>query len=167
MVNFILENLVQNNIIERNDLEEYQYALTIVFLKFIHYFMIFIVSIFFNILFETVVFLYVYVPIRTYIGGYHSKNMYICLLISFLFIVFLYFFLKYLVFINKNIVFLLILIGLYYFFHQCDNHFLNKVKLTFLFVFIVSIVLLITSQNNYLISIAYSIMLNFILFKLS
>lgn len=167
MINFILESLVKNNIIERSELENYHYALEILFLKIIHYITIFIISLFFNIFPETFMFLYVYSSIRTYIGGYHSKNMYICLLLSFLFVVCLNFWLQYKEIFDGNVIILLIFIGLYYFYHQCDNFFLNKIKINVIIIVILSIFLLMIEQNGYLISIAYAIILNFFLFKFS
>lgn len=167
MINFILGSLVKNNIIERSELENYHYALEILFLKIIHYITILIISLFFNILPETFIFLYVYSSIRTYIGGYHSKNMYICLLLSFLFIVCLNFWLQYKEIFDGKVIILLIFIGLYYFYRHCDNFFLNKIKINIVFIVILSISLLILKQNGYLISIAYAIILNFFLFKFS
>lgn len=167
MINFILENLVKNNIIEKSELENYYYALEVLFLKIIHYITIFIISLFFNILPETFIFLCVYSSIRTYIGGYHSKNMYICLLLSFLFVVCLNFCLQYKEIFNGSVIILLIFIGLYYFYCQCDNFFLNKMKINVIFIIILSISLLMMKQNGYLISIAYAIILNFFLFKFS
>lgn len=167
MINFILESLIKNNIIEKKEVENYHYALEILFLKIIHYITIFIISLFFNIFPETLIFLYTYSSIRAYIGGYHSKNMYICLLLSFLFVVCLNYLLQYKEIFDGKVVFLLVFMGLYYFYRQCDNCFLNKIRVNILFIVILSVFFLIIKQHGYLLSISYAIILNFFLLKFS
>lgn len=100
-------------------------------------------------------------------NNHHSKNLYICLLLSVLFIVFLELLLTYKEFFDEKIIFLVIFIGLCYFYQHCKNYFLTKIKNNMVFIIISSAFLLIIAQKGYLISIAYAIVLNFFLFKLS
>lgn len=167
MVNYILSKMIINNIIDENELDNYHYALEVLFLKMVHFIMIIGIGLYFNILIETIIFLYIYCSVRKYIGGYHSKNLYICLLLSVLFIVFLELLLTYKEFFDEKIIFLVIFIGLCYFYQHCKNYFLTKIKNNMVFIIISSAFLLILAQKDYLISIAYAIVLNFFLFKLS
>lgn len=104
MVNYILSKMIINNIIDENELDNYHYALEVLFLKMVHFIMIIGIGLYFNILIETIIFLYIYCSVRKYIGGYHSKNLYICLLLSVLFIVFLELLLTYKEFFDEKII---------------------------------------------------------------
>ena len=78
-MNYILNQLSKNKIISKEEFEEYRYALNVLLLKFIHYFVIFAIAFYMNIIIETIVFLYCYSTIRSYIGGIHAQNPIICL----------------------------------------------------------------------------------------
>ncbi|WP_423838813.1 accessory gene regulator B family protein [Thomasclavelia cocleata] len=156
---------MENKIILEKDVDEYNYALKILFLKLIHYVVIFSIAFFLDILIETIVFLYSYSIIRTYIGGIHANNPLVCLSISILFVITL----KQILNININYFLILIfmIIVSCYWYTNC-NKFLSKVKflIHLLFINIILLIFYILTQDTYINCIVYGYILNIILFTI-
>ncbi len=162
-MNYILNQLSKNKIINKKEFDEYRYALNVLLLKFIHYIVIFAIAFNKNIITETIIFLYCYSTIRSYIGGIHAQNPLICLFISVLFIIGL----KLIIYININPIFLIILIIIlsYYWYINCKKT-LSKTKflIQLVFINIASIILFSFNQFTYINCIFYGYILNIILF---
>lgn len=166
-MNYILKQLIKNRLISANQYEEYKYALKVMFLKILHYFIILISGYLFNILTETVVFLFSYNYIRKYLGGFHSKNKYICLFLSGLFIVNLNIIINYMKKINMICMLIFIYISLFYdYYYCCCKYFLPNFRKLIIVIILFSNVFYLINQYDLLISIVYAILLNYILFKL-
>ena len=162
-MNYILNQLSKNKLIDKEEFEEYRYALNVLILKFAHYFTIFTIAIYLNIIIETIIFLYCYSTIRSYVGGIHAQNPIICLFISILFIIVL----KQIINININPILLIMILILlsYYWYINCKKS-LPKIKflIQLIYINIGSIILFSFNQFAYINSIFYGYILNFILF---
>lgn len=162
-MNYILNQLRKNKIIDKEELEEYRYALNVLLLKSIHYFVIFAIAFYMNIIIESIIFLCCYSTIRSYIGGIHAQNPLICLFISLLFIVGL----KPIINISINPILLIItlIILSFYWYGNCKKT-LSKIKflMHLIFINISSIILFSFNQFTYINCIFYGYLLNIILF---
>lgn len=162
-MNYILNQLSKNKIISKEEFEEYRYALNVLLLKFIHYFVIFAIAFYMNIIIETIVFLYCYSTIRSYIGGIHAQNPIICLFISLLFIIGLKQIIN--ISINPALLILSLTILSIYWYINCKKT-LSKIKflMHLIFINIGSIILFSFNQFTYINCIFYGYILNIILF---
>lgn len=164
-MDFILHQLIKNKIIDNDEYDEYKYALNVLLLKIIHYFIIFVVSAYMNIIIQTIVFLYCYSTIRTYVGGIHANNPVICLLISILFIIGLKQILDFSI--NYILIIIISILISYYWYVNCYTS-LSSIKFLFhlIFINVVLLILATFNQSNYINCILYSHILNAILFYL-
>lgn len=164
-MNYILNQLVENGVIAKSEFDDYKYALSVLLLKIMHYFIIFIISVCLGIISETVLFLYCYSAIRTYIGGIHANNPLTCLFISILFIIGL----KVIINIHGCRIFILLfaVIISYYFYINCSKS-LSNVKFLFHIVFMNSILLALLAFDCYAYTncILYGFVLNIFLFNM-
>lgn len=161
----ILRNLLENKLILDSEVDVYSYGLKIILLKLIHYFFILLISFFYDIPFETIVFLYSYSIIRTNIGGIHASNPYICLCLSILFIVGL----KSILYLNFNLIMIdLFIIIISFYFYLIQNKSLSSLVF-FINLFIINIYSAISVFLNVsfnLNCIFYGYILNLILYKI-
>ena len=74
---FIL-TLINRNIIEEEDKEIYSYGFNQILFIMLNFITILIIGILFNMLFETIIFMSTYIPIRIYAGGYHARKQTKC-----------------------------------------------------------------------------------------
>lgn len=78
---FIL-TLINRNIIEEEDKEIYSYGFNQILFIMLNFITILIIGILFNMLFETIIFIITYIPIRIYTGGYHARTQTKCYIFS-------------------------------------------------------------------------------------
>lgn len=78
---FIL-TLINRNIIEEEDKEIYSYGFNQILFIMLNFITILIIGILFNMLFETIIFMSTYIPIRIYAGGYHARTQTKCYIFS-------------------------------------------------------------------------------------
>lgn len=164
-MNYILNQLIENGIIAKNAFDDYKYALNVLLLKIIHYFVIFLISAYLNIMSETILFLYCYSTIRSYVGGIHANNPLICLLLSIIFIIGL----KCIIGIHINSVFILIfsvLISYYLYINCCKSLSNVKFLVHLIFINIILFVLIIFDCFVYSNCILYGFILNIFLFNM-
>lgn len=160
---YILKKLIKNKIIHEKEFDEYNYALKILFLKLIHYFAIFTISIFLDIFTETIIFLYSYSIIRGYVGGIHANNPWFCLAISILFVICLKIVLN--TNVNSIIVLIFMIIISYYWYINCNKSLCQmKFLMHLLFINVFSLIFYLLAQSIYLNSLFYGYVINIILF---
>lgn len=88
--NKVYDLLISNNINIDRDIFDYGF---LVFKTYIKYFLVVIpLSIFFNLFFQLICFIIVFIPLRRYIGGYHLDSMKACFIASVLITFFIIFF---------------------------------------------------------------------------
>ena len=75
MINFVLYKMIQQGIIDESESIEYEYAIEVIFLKFIHIITIFSMAFLLNFLVPTLIFFLSFHYFRQYMGGYHSKSV--------------------------------------------------------------------------------------------
>lgn len=162
-MNYILNQLRKNKIIDKEELEEYRYALNVLLLKSIHYFVIFATAFYMNIIIESIIFLYCYSTIRSYVGGVHAQNPLFCLFISLLFIVGLKPIINFSI--NPILSIITLIILSFYWYINCKKS-LSKIKflIQLIFINIGSIILFSLNQFTYINCIFYGYILNIILF---
>lgn len=78
---FILA-LINRNIIKEEDKEIYSYGFNQILFIMLNFITILIIGILFNMLFETIIFIITYIPIRIYAGGYHARTQTKCYILS-------------------------------------------------------------------------------------
>ena len=78
---FIL-TLINKNIIKEEDKEIYSYGFNQILFIMLNFITILIIGISFNMLFETIIFMITYIPIRIYAGGYHARTQTKCYIFS-------------------------------------------------------------------------------------
>ena len=78
---FILA-LINRNIIKEEDKEIYSYGFNQILFMILNFITILIIGILFNMLFETIIFIITYIPIRIYAGGYHARTQTKCYIFS-------------------------------------------------------------------------------------
>jgi accessory gene regulator B len=105
MLNRIVKNIVQffyeNKIIEKDDIEIYEYGLQLLLSSLFEILAVIVVSIFIGKLFLTILFLIPFCVLRTYAGGYHANSHFKC----FLTLIFVYIaFLLMIYLVNENII---------------------------------------------------------------
>lgn len=83
----VTDELVSNNIIDSEDSELYTYGLQQGALMFLNILTILIVGKIFGMLWQSVVFMVTYIPLRTYAGGYHARTQWGCYISSVVLIV--------------------------------------------------------------------------------
>lgn len=86
LVDKIINSLIGNGIISYEDREIYAYGLYqggVMILNILTYILI---SLVFNMVLESLLFLVCYIPLRTYAGGYHARNQIRCYFLSILMI---------------------------------------------------------------------------------
>ncbi len=83
----VTDELVLNNIIDSEDSELYTYGLQQGALMLLNILTILFVGRMFGMLWQTVVFMVTYIPLRTYAGGYHARTQWGCYISSVVLIV--------------------------------------------------------------------------------
>lgn len=128
MINFVLDKMIQQGIIDESDSIEYEYAIEVIFLKFIHIITIFSMAFLFNFLVPTFIFFLSFHYFRQYMGGYHSKNVIFCFFLSPIFVLLLYIFTNYIKIDFFVLDFFIILVTICMYYLNKDNNFLNNIK---------------------------------------
>lgn len=162
-MNFILNRMVNNNIIISDEIEEYRYALSVIFFKGLHYFIIFTTGIILNILFQTIIFIYVYTICRSYVGGFHASNPIICCMLSALFILGLYLINQVNTTLDIVVLILLIILSIYIY-NICKNTFKHKLSYHLILINSLSILLYNLNSFKFLNCILYTFILVIILY---
>jgi accessory gene regulator B len=83
----VTDELVSNNIINSEDSELYTYGLRQGALMFLNILTILFVGRMLGMLWQSVVFMVTYIPLRTYAGGYHARTQWGCYISSVVLIV--------------------------------------------------------------------------------
>ncbi len=84
MITRIIEFLEQNNGFESGDKEIVEYGLRLGLLELVNTITILLIGLAFGMVVESLIFLLVYIPLRTFVGGYHSRTALLCYLTSIL-----------------------------------------------------------------------------------
>ncbi len=87
IINHVVTKLVCDDIIEESDREIYQYGLQQCLATCFNWVCTIAIGIWFKMLWESVFFIIVFIPLRTYVGGYHAKTQLLCHVYSVLVIV--------------------------------------------------------------------------------
>ncbi len=82
IINYIVEKMIEKNIIQKKYKNDYKYGIEIFFLKVIGILIFLSIGVISNYLLETVVFYIVFSSLRTYTNGYHSNNRLMCFIES-------------------------------------------------------------------------------------
>ncbi len=144
------ERLIEGNVISIDDIDEYKYGIEVFLLKVIHILSMVAVGYIFNSLFETLVFLIVFVRVREMIGGYHSKNPILCFIISNLMIFTLLFIIEKLHISSYLIMIIIIsMISVILFY----GNICKKILVIFIIIIIISLIAILLNEINILISI--------------
>lgn len=88
LLNKMVEILVRNGIIERDDISAFKYGMEIMFSTFLQIISIIVLSVFVGNFVETIFFFLAFIPLRIYAGGYHADSKLKCYIISILVYVF-------------------------------------------------------------------------------
>lgn len=75
-------NLVQSNVIEAEDIEIYIYGINQIFVSILNVSSALIIGLIFGVFWEIAVFMAVYIPLRSYAGGYHARTPLRCYIFS-------------------------------------------------------------------------------------
>lgn len=75
-------NLVQSNVIEAEDIEIYIYGINQIFVSILNIASALIIGLIFGMFWEIAVFMAVYIPLRSYAGGYHARTPLRCYIFS-------------------------------------------------------------------------------------
>lgn len=78
----ITDKLIANSIITCEDKEIYVYGFEQSFLMLLNIMTTIVVGLIFNVLWQSIVFLLAYIPLRSYAGGYHARTQLRCYLLS-------------------------------------------------------------------------------------
>lgn len=78
----IVEYFVQNNIIHHKDKELYFYGLQQGFFILINIITTLLIGLAFSMVWQSIIFMVTYLPLRAYAGGYHARTHYFCYLFS-------------------------------------------------------------------------------------
>ena len=87
--NSIIEKLIRDEIISPSDKEIYLYGLKSLFMISINFFTALLIGFITNNMREIIAFLIFFIPLRSYAGGYHTKNKFYCYLSSNLVLLFI------------------------------------------------------------------------------
>lgn len=82
LVSLLTEYLVNTGAIERQDRDIYVYGLELLFLNILNLVTAVVIGMALGQLFECFLFLALFIPLRSYAGGYHAKNSLYCYLVS-------------------------------------------------------------------------------------
>ena len=104
--------LIQNKIIEEENQELYIYGLHQGFIIILNVITTFLLSMFFQSIWNGIIFLVVYIPLRSYAGGYHAKTELRCFIQSILVLVGVFWSIKHVQEINGIFIFLFVLAGI-------------------------------------------------------
>ena len=74
------DQLLQKNIIKKEDYEIYQFGTEVIFSTVVNTAIVLMLGMILGFLFETVVFLIAFAVLRTYAGGYHAKSHWGCII---------------------------------------------------------------------------------------
>ena len=88
MVEFILKNLILHSRIENDEIEIYRYGLRRLINSVMNVLLILAIGLIYENLFGTIVYTFSYILLRRYSGGYHSKTLVNCYILSTITIVF-------------------------------------------------------------------------------
>lgn len=164
-MNYILGQLAEKKIIAKEEYANYKYAFNVLLLKFVHCFAILITAFFLNIVSETVLFLYCYSMIRTYVGGIHANNPIKCFILSILFVIGL----RSIINIHLNYILIIIfsIVISYYWYINCMKQLSNiKFLIHLMFINIILWILVVFDQLVYVNCILYGFILNIVLFNM-
>ena len=90
----LINNLINNNIIKKEDEEIYSYGFKQMIFIFLNLITIIFIGVLLNKLFESILFMTMYIPIRVYAGGYHSRTKLRCYIFSILMLISVLYILK-------------------------------------------------------------------------
>ncbi|MDR2025921.1 MAG: accessory gene regulator B family protein [Hungatella sp.] len=82
LVCLLIEYLVNTEAIDRQDKDIYVYGLELLFMNILNLATAIVIGMALGQLFECFLFLALFVPLRSYAGGYHAKNSFYCYLVS-------------------------------------------------------------------------------------
>lgn len=82
LVRVLTDRLILRGIISENERPIYQYGLEVFLEMILAYLSILILALIFGNIFETVVFLFVFMLLRTYTGGFHASTRFRCYVLS-------------------------------------------------------------------------------------
>lgn len=86
LVDKIINNFIKQGIIPSEDSEIYAYGLYQGIVIIINILTYILISLYFKMVWESVIFLVCYIPLRTYAGGYHARTQVKCYFLSILMI---------------------------------------------------------------------------------
>ena len=90
----LIDKLISNNIIKSEDKEIYIYGFKQLLFMILNLITTVIIGIIFNKVFESILFMIFYTPIRVYAGGYHAKTHIKCYIFSILMLIAVLYILK-------------------------------------------------------------------------
>lgn len=76
------DNLVRSNVVKAEDAEIYIYGINQILISVLNVFSALIIGLIFGVFFEILVFMAVYIPLRSYAGGYHARTPLRCYIFS-------------------------------------------------------------------------------------
>lgn len=82
MINVLLKRLEEKGVIQGEEIEIYSFGLECLFLKLITLISYLIIAVIIKKLYEFVIIMFVFVPLRRSAGGYHAKTRFGCYLVS-------------------------------------------------------------------------------------
>ncbi len=78
----IIEKQVQNNMLKQDDVNIYRYGYILVYEVFLNIILAFVIGMVFNSLGIVLFFLYIYIPLRSFCGGWHADKIWKCTIVS-------------------------------------------------------------------------------------
>ncbi len=76
------DDLVRSNVVKAEDAEIYIYGINQILISVLNVFSALIIGLIFGVFFEILVFMAVYIPLRSYAGGYHARTPLRCYIFS-------------------------------------------------------------------------------------
>ena len=83
----LISSLIDNNIIKKEDAEIYSYGLKQMIFIALNLITTIFIGLIFNKMFEVILFMVTYIPIRVYAGGYHARTKLRCYIFSVLMLI--------------------------------------------------------------------------------
>ncbi|WP_317368913.1 accessory gene regulator B family protein [uncultured Tyzzerella sp.] len=83
----LINNLINNNIIKKEDEEIYSYGFNQIVFVALNLITTLVIGVVFNKTFESILFMFTYIPIRVYAGGYHARTKLGCYIFSVLMLI--------------------------------------------------------------------------------
>lgn len=165
MQKYLISLLINNKLIDEKDKDIYQYGVEIFLLKLMHYLLIIGISLYMKIVIESVIFLVIYNGIRGIIGGYHAKNKLICLLYTALiyFILFLLINSEYLLNTTLLMIFVHFIITIMILYNTRNNFYKNQLYIWMLIILIADVLFCFFGMNKFVISCTYALFMSFLL----